>query len=207
MTLLAVYWPYLLIATGGVLAAFGGVVAAVKQNGFERDVRASLQETISSITGGDGYCSLEPFHMAYRPLNQHFMRLFNEGDHTCYDVGVQWTDVTRMVQMMEADIATHGSPREASIHDNQRWLRVGNVAKGNAVLPLLTLDLPATSLKQSYSFEVTARNGVTHGRVVFARVNRTDPWQSAVEIRRGEQVLRERIPATFPRDASGAVDW
>jgi hypothetical protein len=168
---------------------------------IKSDEIAALNRAISgSITGGDSFCYVALSNLD-SVTNTGILTVIQEGNYPLYDLSIRMADVEKFLQLQK--VLPIGQVRlQVETH-----LNVGNVSLSHAY-NLRIWKLPNLD-QQSYNIFIMARNGSFTQLLRFRRVN--GEWISATKVmrRNGKDsvVLLEEIDKSFPRDATGQVDW
>jgi hypothetical protein len=196
----AEYWPYALIALGGLLTLVASMFAAVHQTRFEREVRQRTEQTVKSITGGDSYCIVSPSHNATSPADDWSLWIRTEGDFPVYDVQVTIEDMTRRQALWDEERKAKGKITRIPIAETTIVRDIGNMAPATAKDPIDEFTLKGGT--QIYDVRVMMRNGIVVQRFRFAKID--GQWLVAVKssVRlSGQQearVIEDNVPPGFP---------
>lgn len=150
--------------------------------------------TIDHITGGDSYCYAEPqlSRPTYYPI-QWMVR--NAGDYPMYQVAVRIDDLSSReiflpgaIHMDSKDVVLGDIPCKVARHFD--WSHVGQTESRHFTL----------------TFE--ARNGILIQDLIIRRIN--GELGFAYRLKKNDEkltVIKEIVPANFPRDENGEFDW
>ena len=217
--------PSTMVALGGMVAAVGGIAAAIggyryaqEEAGFERtlreraeanaafekSMRERVEETLSNITGGDGYARAEPVWFALSPRGLRFLSVTNDGRFPVYDLQVRVEDITKRMVLFRQDIEKYGTPYDRTAFDTTT-INVGTLGSSQTILKLGEMHLPDDALEQRYMIWLTARNGFVRQDFLFRRTTTSEDWQVATRIAIRDRPETEDVPKGFPRDAKGKV--
>jgi len=195
------FGPPGVILFGAILAAIGALWASQGQTRFEHDLRAKSDEIASLnreianlVTGGDSFCyltiaSLDP------NTNRGILTIVHQGDHPIYDVTARVVDLQKSRQIKEWTLE--------SIQKTETNLRLGNIAKGAAVV-IGPFDL-GDSTSRDFNIFFTSRCGPS---TQLLRMRKLDnKWIIATQVKRNEKVVFEKVGDGFPKTDQGQIQW
>ncbi len=180
----------LVIFLGAALGVVGGIAMRAHESElrvqFESDLRTRTEEILSTVTGGDGYCTitfLRPFTDRSRVL------VANRGATPLYDVTVRIVDLDRMPESNATGVVGFDD-----FFGSQSLLDIGNMPADAALFLTEPWDFSGDT-RRRYKMFFSARNGSWTQSMDLLRENGN--WTYTMQIVRGDSVLYEHTDKTY----------
>jgi hypothetical protein len=209
------------VLVGAFLSALGSFLVLARQSRISEGIRTQVEENlgrteenlkqtqevinrieqaIAHITGGNSFCYVD-FLLSNPPSNTPRLIILQQGDYPVYDVGI------RIVDLEKFDLVKGNLTWEAK-QQTETIFSIGTIGSQHSMIRE-PWPLPRDKDQQRYNVFISHRYGHFDELLRLRRVN--GKWTRAIKVRKlvGREYvdLHEVIDATFPRDASGQVEW
>jgi hypothetical protein len=186
--------PAILICIGLILAAVGGLLAALQKTTSEN---ALQKKNVGLTTGGDSFAYLMPFFIGSD--NTFQLTIIHHGDYPLYDMSARIVDLEKFEKITEYTLN--------EIKKTEQALKIGNLAPNKSSM-LGTFTIKGTQLKWNIFF--SARNGFFSEHLRIVKINGT--WKSAIRVdntptKEALKILFEKVDKDFPVNDNGDVEW
>jgi hypothetical protein len=186
--------PAILIFIGLIIAAVGGLLAALQKTTSEN---ALQNKNVGLITGGDSFAYLMPFFI--ESDNTFQLTIIHHGDYPLYDMSARIVDLEKFEKITEYTLN--------EIKKTEQALKIGNLAPNKSSM-LGTVTIKGTQLKWNIFF--SARNGFFSEQLRIVKINGT--WKSAIRVdntptKEALKILFEKVDKDFPVNDNGDVEW
>ena len=159
---------------------------------FEREMRASVEATLSAVTGGDSFCTIN----LLKPISEvtHLV-VSNRGESPLYDVSARIVDLQKSDEVLDGS----GTFTFDDLNQFQTILDLGNIPPEQVVAITERWPIGAGDRKE-YNVFFTARNGSWFERIRMVKVD--GEWKVAIRVYRGVGdaggLLYEKIDKGYP---------
>lgn len=192
-------WFAGVVFVGAILSAVGGCSMrsheAQFRSQFEADLKLRTDQLLSTVTGGDGYCTVT----FLRPFGDNGQAVVvNRGAVPLYDVTVRIADLDRM-----PDAGLDSTTGFREFWDSQTIIKIGNMPTDHMFFLPGPWDFSG-DVRRRYRMFFGARNGSWVEDITLLRGDGN--WSYTMSVSRGDSILYEHADSEYERILSEYIE-